>query len=416
MHKTSPPDLFDSAEASMSESNSKPLAVGAAKAKRSPLQQEFDRLSARIEEGQALLATWQQQPAIMLQKFNAQMEPALRELADAQKTLIVQIDALLTSPPKGLRMTARRRDALTDCLLDHIDMLMEDGLDDTLVEIHNRHADEPIDEDEDEDSEDDAQAQTAEILDLFRQMFGEGSIERQPDESHEAFVDRARAELFERMEAEERKEDAERRKRAEKRAARKKAKQGAKAQPASGKGDAIAAPGPDLLRTLYRKLASSIHPDREHDPAEKTRKTEAMQSLNTAYQSKDLLSLLKLHRRTLQTEAADDALAEDTLREYNALLKTQLKSLEFEIETTIRQTVPPHMAFGRGRLKRPEQLERLMDADIRKTLVVAESIRATVRDLNDPKLRTRVVNELVEITEAGRYDDEFDAMPGEFYR
>jgi hypothetical protein len=413
MHGTFTPDLFDSAEASTSESNSKPLAVAAAKAKRSPLQQEFDRLSARIEEGQALLATWQQQPAIMLQKFHAQMEPALRELADAQKTLIVQIDALLTSPPKGLRMTARRRDALTDCLLDHIDMLREDGLDDTLVEIHNRHADDPIDDD---DGEEDEQAQTAEILDLFRQLFGEGSIERSEDESHEAFVERAKVELFERMEAEERKEDAERQKRAEKRAARKKAKQGTKAQPASGNGDATVAPGPDLLRTLYRKLASSIHPDREHDPDEKTRKTEAMQSLNTAYQSKDLLSLLKLHRQTLQTDAADAALAEDTLREYNALLKTQLKSLEFDIETAIRQAAPPHMTFGRGRVKRPEQLERLMDADIRKTVVVTESIRATVRDLNDPKLRTQVVNELVEITEAGRYDDEFDAMPGEFYR
>lgn len=412
MRRKSTPDRFDSAEAATSASDRTPLAVAAAKAKRSPLQQEFDRLSARIEEGQALLATWQQQPAIMLQKYHAEMEPALRDLADAQKSLVVQIDALLTSPPKGLRMTVRRRDALTDYLLDLIDMLMEEGLDDTLVEIHNRHADDPIDADD----EDDELAQTAEILDLFRQMFGEGSIERQPDESHEAFVERARAQLFEAMEAEERKEAAERRQRAEKRAARKKAKPGAKTQPASGDDDAPPAPGPDLLRTLYRKLASSIHPDRENDPDEKTRKTEAMQNLNTAYQSKDLLSLLKLHRQTLRADDAGDALAEDTLREYNALLKTQLKSLEFDIETAIRQTVPPHMTLGRGRVKRPEQLERLMDEDIRKTVVVADSIRATVRDLNDPKLRTRVVNELVEMTEARRYDDEFDAMLGEFYR
>lgn len=414
MRRNSTPDLFDSAEAPTSASDRTPLAVAAAKAKRSPLQQEFDRLSARIEEGQAMLATWRQQPAIMFQKYHAEMEPALRDLADAQKSLVVQIDALLTSPPKGLRMTARRRAALTDHLLDLIDMLMEEGLDDTLVEIHNRHADDPIDEDADD--EDDELAQTAEILDLFRQMFGEGSIERQPDESHEAFVERARAQLFEAMEAEERKEAAERRQRAEKRASRKKAKPSAKTQPASDDDDAPPAPGPDLLRTLYRKLASSIHPDRENDPDEKTRKTEAMQNLNTAYQSKDLLSLLKLHRQTLQADDAGDALAEDTLREYNALLKTQLKSLEFDIETAIRQTVPPHMTFGRVRVKRPEQLERLMDADIRKTVVVADSIRATVRDLNDPKLRTRVVNELVEMTEAGLYEDEFDAVLGEFYR
>ncbi len=414
MRRTHSSDRFDAPQASTSASDNTPLVVAATETGRSPLQREFDRLCARIEEGQALLATWQQQPAVMLQKYHAQMEPALRDLADAQKTLIVQIDALLTSPPKGLRMTARRRDALTDCLLDLIDAVMEEGLDETLIEIHNRHADDPIDEDEDAENDDDAQA--AEIIDLFEQMFGKGSIERQPGESHEAFVERARARLFEAMETEERKQDAERRKRAEKRAARKKAKPGAKTQPASGCDDTTAAPGPDLLRTLYRKLASSIHPDREHDPDEKTRKTEAMQSLNTAYQSKDLLTLLRLHHQTLQTDAAEVALAEDTLREYNALLKAQLKSLEFDIDSAIREAVPPHMASGRGRVKRPEQLERLMDADIRKTTIVADSIRTTVRDLNDPKLRTRVVNELVEMTEASRYEDEMDAMLGELYR
>jgi hypothetical protein len=415
MHDEAPPDLFGFTPHPASDSDKRSLKPEAAQAKRSPLQREFDRLSARIEEGQALLAAWMQQPAVMLRKYNAQMEPALRDLGEAQKTLIVQLDALLTSPPKGLRMTARRREALTDCLLDLIDAVMEGVPDDnpidaTLIEIHNRYSDDPIDP----HAQDDEDEQEAEIIALFGQMFGEGSIERGADESHEDFKERARARLFEAMEAEQRKEDAKRQKRAEKRSAKKHAKKHGKTQPASD--DSDTSPGPDLLRTLYRKLASSIHPDREHDVSEKARKTEAMQSLNNAYQSKDLLSLLKLHHQTLQTDATSDALAEDTLREYNALLKAQLKSLESEIAVAIHEAVPPGIALARGRVKRPEQLERLMDEDIRKTAFVAESIRMTVRDLNDPKRRTQAINDLVEMTEANRFEDDFDGMLDEFLR
>lgn len=412
MHDDDTPDLFGFTPSQASDSNGRSLKTTACYTKSSPLQREFDRLSARIEESQALLTAWKRQPAVMLQKYNAQMEPALRDLGEAQKTLIVQLDALLISPPKGLRITARRRDALTDCLLDLIDAVIQDGPDDMLIEIYNRYSDDPIDP----DAADDEAGQTAEIIALFRQMFGEGSIEREANESHQDFVERAKARLFEAMEAEQRKEDAKRQKRAEKRSARKNPKQRAEPQSASSDDDAISSPKTDLLRTLYRKLVSSVHPDREHDLSEKARKTETMQSLNDAYQKKDLLSLLKLHHLTLQTEATSVTLAEGTLREYNALLKTQLKSLESEIAVAIHEAVPPGIAPARGRLKRPEQLESLMDEDIRKTAFVAENMRMTVRDLNDPKRRTQAINDLVEMTEANRYADDFDEMPGRFYR
>ena len=119
MHDDTPFDLFGSAPPPAS--GKKSLAAGAVAAKRSPLQREFDRLTGQIEERQALLAAWQQQPAVIMQKYHAELEPVLQQLTDVQKSLVVQLDALLTSPPKGLRMTARRRDALTDCLLDLID-------------------------------------------------------------------------------------------------------------------------------------------------------------------------------------------------------------------------------------------------------------------------------------------------------
>ena len=358
-----------------------------------------------------MLIAWQQQPAMILEKYNAKMEPAIRDLTDAQTSLIIQIDALLTSPPKGLRITARRRDALTDCLLNLIDSAMTHGADDTLTAVHDRYSDTPIQQ---LDQEDEVE-EKAQIIAVFEQVFGKGSIQQAPDESHDDFVARAQARLLAEMEAEERREENARQRRAEKRAAKQDAKRRAKT-PATQAADDTAAepPKPDLLRTLYRKLASSVHPDRESDAAEKIRKTEAMQGINTAYQNKDLLSLLKLHNQTLQSDAAaTDALAEDTLREYNALLKIQLKALESDIMRAIDEVTPPGIAMRSGRIKRPEQLERLMDNDIHSLRRTADSVRGTVRDLNDPKLRTAAVNELVAMTEQRREMHDFDAMLAE---
>lgn len=411
MHDNTPFDLFGHSPPPPSEKKS--LKATAADAKRSPLQREFDRLTGRIEQGQALLAAWKQQPTVILQKYQAKLEPAIQQLTDAQKSLIVQIDALLTSPPKGLRMTARRRSALTDCLLDLIDTVMAHGTDDTLIDIHDRHSDEPMAE----LAEEDEAEERAEIIELFERFFGKGSLQQRPDETHEAFVARAQAQLFEAMDDEQRKEDAARQRRAEKRAARQDGKRRAKTQANQVvEPTASEPPQPDLLRTLYRKLASSIHPDRELDAGEKQRKTEAMQGLNTAYQNKDLLSLLKLHNQTLQNDAVADTLAEDTLREYNALLKAQLKSLESEISRAIDEATPPGIAMMHGRIKRPEQLEHLMDMDIRKIALTAESVLATVRDLNDPKQRTAAINDLVQMTEERRDLDAFDEIMGEYFR
>ena len=409
MHDDPSPDLFGFSQPP--SPNAQSLKPTAAKAKASPLQREFDRMVGRIEESQALLIAWQQQPAMILEKYNAKMEPAIRDLTDAQKSLIIQIDALLTSPPKGLRITARRRDALTDCLLYLIDSVMTHGADDTLTAIHDRYSDTPIQQ---LDQEDEAE-EKAQIIAVFEQVFGKGSIQQAPDESHDDFVARAQARLLAEMEAEERREENARQRRAEKRAAKQDAKRRAKT-PATQAADDTAAepPKPDLLRTLYRKLASSVHPDRESDAAEKIRKTEAMQGINAAYQNKDLLSLLKLHNQTLQSDAAaTDALAEDTLREYNALLKIQLKGLESDIMRAIDEVTPPGIAMRSGRIKRPEQLERLMDNDIHSLRRTADSVRGAVRDLNDPKLRTAAVNELVAMTEQRLEMHDFNAMLAE---
>lgn len=412
MHKNPPPDLFGFQPPPDNDAQS--LKPKAGKVKASPLQREFDRLVGRIEAAQALLAAWQQQPAVILQAYNAKMEPAIRDLTDAQIGLIVQLDALLTSPPKGVRITARRRDALTGYLLDLVDTAMMHSADDTLIAIHDRYSDTTA---EQRVQEDEAE-QKAQIIALFEQLFGKGTMQQGQDESHDDFMARAQARLHAEMEAKERREEDARQRLAEKRAAKQEAKRRART-PAAPQTEQTAAepPKPDLLRTLYRRLASSIHPDRESDAQEKIRKTEAMQGVNTAYQNKDLLSLLKLHKQTLQNDtAATDALAEDTLREYNGLLKKQLTDIEMQISRTIDDVTPSGLGRRRGSIKRPEQLDSMMDSDIQHFRRSAGSIRETARDLNDPKRRTHTINDLVAMAEREQAMADFDDMLADVFR
>lgn len=85
------------------------------------------------------------------------------------------------------------------------------------------------------------------------------------------------------------------------------------------------------LRTLFRQLASALHPDREPDAAERVRKTALMSEANTAYARKDLVTLMQIQ---LRAELADPAvvsrLADHRLAALTLLLKQQVAGLERE--------------------------------------------------------------------------------------
>jgi hypothetical protein len=85
------------------------------------------------------------------------------------------------------------------------------------------------------------------------------------------------------------------------------------------------------LRSIYRKLVSALHPDRESDPAERSRKTALMVRVNAANDSKDLLALLRLQLEIDQIDPSSVAsMADDKLRGFNRMLKDQLKELQTE--------------------------------------------------------------------------------------
>jgi hypothetical protein len=100
------------------------------------------------------------------------------------------------------------------------------------------------------------------------------------------------------------------------------------------------------LRSIYRKLVSALHPDRESDPAERSRKTALMVRVNAANDSKDLLALLRLQLEIDQIDPSSVAgMADDKLRGFNRMLKEQLKELQAEYHSVMGHV---HMAFDLG--------------------------------------------------------------------
>ncbi len=115
-----------------------------------------------------------------------------------------------------------------------------------------------------------------------------------PDASAEQILAAGMARLREQQEQ----ADEDKRAKAERRQAKKKARPG---QPSAAQ--ALQLNAANLLRGLFRQLASALHPDRETDPFARDRKTALMGEANAAYARKDLLALLQLQqaRRALRS-------------------------------------------------------------------------------------------------------------------
>ena len=164
------------------------------------------------------------------------------------------------------------------------------------------------------------------------------------------------------------------------------------------------------LRTIYRQLASALHPDREIDPAERTRKHTLMSEANAAYARRDLLALLQLQ---LRAELADGAkvgrLARDKLAALTLLLQQRVEVLTHELYQLERRTLAefgmrPHGPFSAAGLKRQMQEQQrnlkgeiaLMENDLRRVqddarfkrwLVQQHELAQQQDDFADPVMR-----------------------------
>ncbi len=86
------------------------------------------------------------------------------------------------------------------------------------------------------------------------------------------------------------------------------------------------------LRTIYRQLASALHPDRASDADDRDRKTALMKAVNAAYERKDLTELLRMQLTVEQVDATKlAAMSDEKLQAMCVLLNEQHKALQEDI-------------------------------------------------------------------------------------
>ena len=166
------------------------------------------------------------------------------------------------------------------------------------------------------------------------------------------------------------------------------------------------------IRTLFRQLASALHPDREPDEAARLRKTTLMSEVNAAYEKNDLVTLMRLQIQWVQTGTTDTEnkgvhpgsdqatphgraqigasgirLSDDKLVAMALLLKEQVSALEDDLDQlqyrlSRELCVPVRASSDEDQLT--QALQR-MQADQRQ---VAEHLAADLRRVqNDAELK-----------------------------
>lgn len=123
------------------------------------------------------------------------------------------------------------------------------------------------------------------------------------------------------------------------------------------------------LKTVYLKIASIIHPDREPDEDKKVEKTELLQRANEAYEQEDLFFLLKLQLEVEQSKTGSNkGLSTEQVKFYQQALEAQSQALKSQIQELIDSLVWSNKAKiavqkSKGQLN-IEQLYKQIDADV----------------------------------------------------
>jgi hypothetical protein len=123
------------------------------------------------------------------------------------------------------------------------------------------------------------------------------------------------------------------------------------------------------LKTVYLKIASIIHPDREPDESKKAEKTELLQRANEAYEQEDLFFLLKLQLEVEQSKnGSNKGLSNEQVKFYQQALEAQSQALKKQIQELIDSLVWSNKAKiavskSKGQLNIAD-LYKQIDADV----------------------------------------------------
>lgn len=311
----------------------------------SATRKRFNTLLKELDKKRELMALWQQTLPQLRQMTEQELLPLARQYDACQRQMVVLFDQAYDHKSMGVR----NRDKLAQWIFATAGDLLRMEEDPALRQIFERYGG-PI-----PDGEDGALDQ--QMLELFS---------GRPDATApEGFWDALRAGL------------------------------GAQQPPPSGtpprpgKRELRQAAAQEELklsvREMYRKLASALHPDREPDPEQRVRKTALMQRVNVAYQKNDLLALLELQLEIEQIDQAHiDALGDQRIAQFNAVLSAQVKELQLEI-FVIEQDMTVEWQLSFARQPKPAKLLRHVQDEVQQMRQLVAQVEAELASFRDIK-------------------------------
>ncbi len=281
-------------------------------AKLSPVQKRFNELLARIE----LLTHQVQRLQAWSDRHRHAHVQALYTAAQQARQLRKSLLLFLQEQLHSADLTAQQQRMARNKLRSLLDLLSP--LADPQVQaLADLYADDEVDQEEAQELAEAAERVRAKIEAALGQPIDNPSQYRTP----EAMVAAG-------MRQWQRQQEADDDRKAAKRAARK-----AKNKPVAEKAEVQQTDAKTALRTIYRQLASALHPDREPDEQERKRKTSWMSEVNAAYEKADLSTLMRLQMQVTQVDPQANArMADDKLQAMCLLLKEQLSALEDDLD------------------------------------------------------------------------------------
>lgn len=309
---TETPDLFPDHPAPVPGSMMELVAMPGIKL--TPAQRSFKRWVDEIEASEKRL----QELGGLLDAFRPLFAKKLNPLQDARDVINHEMALFLDEKLLRKGWTATQRKTMRELLCDVAELLFGSAYHDEMVALFDRHNDVSV--------ADLAAAEKSEFIDEFEKILG---VELDAD----AVGERATEEMLREALRQLQQEDQER----AHAAARRGGKQSARAVQAEQQ----AVEAGKLLKEIYRKLTSALHPDREPDIDERARKTVLMSEVNKAYADQNLLKLLHLQLQAVKVDSrAAATMADEKLRVINQSLSQQQQELKLEcrqIEMLIRE-------------------------------------------------------------------------------
>ena len=275
--------------------------------KPSAVQKRFNMLIERIDAEQALAAALRH----AVDSHGSFHRQALHELHSQSQRLcqrmVLLLDQRIQAFTKPGGLTPKQKQQATHILL---------GLCEQLAPVQDAEVDALLARYAPGDDKEDLKAQAQELAESYLGAdFAQGRAFNSPEE-----VIRAA------LEFEQNKLQAQAEKREAKRLERK-AKKGRSASEVAAEQKQLDAQ--NALRTVYRQLASALHPDREPDEDARKRKTTLMSEVNAAYERKDLSTLLRIQLQAAQVDASKAGVLSDAkLKAMCDLLAQQVRALE----------------------------------------------------------------------------------------